>query len=213
MFTAVADASQVAEARRLVQRDVAASRRAAARHASTRWRSSSPNSHQPAEAWRRRPYPGVAVRRCRRHRAGTAGAGSRQRHGRHRLAACRMATRPPAAPAPASVRSSAWPTICGSIRVRARARAIMARFVQSAAARVRADAARRGTSAPYPGEQVCGDNWSCAATPSRAAPSCWPTGSGHGVEAARAAETAVRRSPDNADAAVRGHGGAAFIAP
>jgi anti-sigma regulatory factor (Ser/Thr protein kinase) len=52
--------------------------------------------------------------------------------------------------------------------------------------------------APYPGEQVCGDAWSFVAS------SCGPTmvladGSGHGVEAARAAEIGLRSFADNAN--------------
>jgi anti-sigma regulatory factor (Ser/Thr protein kinase) len=52
--------------------------------------------------------------------------------------------------------------------------------------------------APYPGETVCGDNWSFAAT--RAGPTLLLVdGSGHGVEAARAAEIAVRSFIDHAE--------------
>jgi len=45
--------------------------------------------------------------------------------------------------------------------------------------------------APYPGEQVCGDNWSFSQ--SQAGPTLLlADGAGHGVEAARAAETAIQ---------------------
>jgi len=76
--------------------------------------------------------------------------------------------------------------------------AVMARFVEGPARGVRP---MLGVAiAPYPGERVCGDNWSWNAS------SNGPTimlvdGSGHGVEAARAAETAVRTFSENADAA------------
>ena len=45
--------------------------------------------------------------------------------------------------------------------------------------------------APYPGEQVCGDNWSFKQTP--AGPTLLlADGAGHGIEAARAAEAAIQ---------------------
>jgi len=76
--------------------------------------------------------------------------------------------------------------------------AVMARFVEGPARGVRP--VLGVAIAPYPGERVCGDNWSWNAS------SNGPTimlvdGSGHGVEAARAAETAVRTFSENADAA------------
>ena len=53
--------------------------------------------------------------------------------------------------------------------------------------------------APYPGESVCGDAWSFAA--SAAGPTILlADGSGHGMEAARAAETGLRNFAGNADA-------------
>lgn len=52
--------------------------------------------------------------------------------------------------------------------------------------------------APYPGEPVCGDNWSFAAA--KAGPTLLLVdGSGHGVEAARATEIAVRCFTDHAE--------------
>jgi anti-sigma regulatory factor (Ser/Thr protein kinase) len=51
--------------------------------------------------------------------------------------------------------------------------------------------------APYPGEQVCGDAWSWCAT-TKGPTVMLADGSGHGIEAARAAETAVRVFTDNA---------------
>jgi anti-sigma regulatory factor (Ser/Thr protein kinase) len=76
--------------------------------------------------------------------------------------------------------------------------AVMARFVEHPARGVRP--VLGVAIAPYPGERVCGDNWSWSAS------SNGPTimlvdGSGHGVEAARAAEIAVRTFLDNAEAA------------
>ncbi|HTI82034.1 MAG TPA: ATP-binding protein [Acetobacteraceae bacterium] len=52
--------------------------------------------------------------------------------------------------------------------------------------------------APYPGEKACGDNWSFV--DAKAGPTLLLVdGSGHGVEAARAAETAVRSFIDHAE--------------
>lgn len=52
--------------------------------------------------------------------------------------------------------------------------------------------------APYPGETVCGDNWSFAAA--QAGPTLLlADGSGHGVEAARAAEIALRSFTEHAE--------------
>jgi anti-sigma regulatory factor (Ser/Thr protein kinase) len=63
--------------------------------------------------------------------------------------------------------------------------------------------ARRGmlgaTLAPYPGEQVCGDNWSWSDT-AHGATIMLADGSGHGIEAARAAELASRTFIQNAEA-------------
>ena len=81
MFTAVADASHVAEARRLVgdlARRIGLPRGADRPGGDRRHRA----CHQSSEARRRRPYPRRQVRRCRGHRAGSAGTGSRRRHGR-----------------------------------------------------------------------------------------------------------------------------------
>src|SRR6185437_5632072 len=51
--------------------------------------------------------------------------------------------------------------------------------------------------APYPGEQVCGDNW--AFSPTQAGPTLLlADGAGHGIEAARAAEAAVQTFAANA---------------
>lgn len=75
--------------------------------------------------------------------------------------------------------------------------AIMARFVEPAAKRVSAQLGMALT--PYPGERVCGDAWAWHDSASG------PTlllgdGSGHGIEAARAAETAVREFALHAEA-------------
>jgi anti-sigma regulatory factor (Ser/Thr protein kinase) len=52
--------------------------------------------------------------------------------------------------------------------------------------------------APFPGEKACGDHWSFVAT--KAGPTLLLVdGSGHGVEAARAAETAVRSFAEHAE--------------
>jgi anti-sigma regulatory factor (Ser/Thr protein kinase) len=51
--------------------------------------------------------------------------------------------------------------------------------------------------APYPGEQVCGDNWSFSQT--QGGPTLLlADGAGHGVDAARAAETAIQTFTANA---------------
>lgn len=52
--------------------------------------------------------------------------------------------------------------------------------------------------APYPGETVCGDSWAWHDTPS-ARTVMLADGSGHGIEAARAAETATRVFLDHAE--------------
>jgi anti-sigma regulatory factor (Ser/Thr protein kinase) len=52
--------------------------------------------------------------------------------------------------------------------------------------------------APYPGEQVCGDSWSWSDT-RRGLTIMLADGSGHGIEAARAAELAVRTFIQNAE--------------
>jgi anti-sigma regulatory factor (Ser/Thr protein kinase) len=53
--------------------------------------------------------------------------------------------------------------------------------------------------APYPGEQVCGDAWSFV-TSAGGPTMLLADGSGHGVEAARAAEISLRSFADNANA-------------
>jgi anti-sigma regulatory factor (Ser/Thr protein kinase) len=76
--------------------------------------------------------------------------------------------------------------------------AVMARF---AGPPTRATRALLGAVlAPYPGEPVCGDNWAWSdAAPGRTI--MLVDGSGHGVEAARAADTAVQTFLRHADAA------------
>jgi anti-sigma regulatory factor (Ser/Thr protein kinase) len=76
--------------------------------------------------------------------------------------------------------------------------AIMARFVERPARGART--LLGATVAPYPGEVVSGDNWSWSDTV-HGRTIMLVDGSGHGVEAARAAETAMRTFADNADAA------------
>jgi anti-sigma regulatory factor (Ser/Thr protein kinase) len=71
--------------------------------------------------------------------------------------------------------------------------AVMARLVEGPARGVRP--VLGVAIAPYPGERVCGDNWSCSANTIMLV-----DGSGHGVEAARAAEIAVRTFSENIDA-------------
>jgi anti-sigma regulatory factor (Ser/Thr protein kinase) len=76
--------------------------------------------------------------------------------------------------------------------------AIMARFLQRAAhpsPRTLVGAA----VAPYPGEHVCGDNWAFSQT-TQGQTLLVADGTGHGMEAARAAELAVRTFLDHADA-------------
>jgi anti-sigma regulatory factor (Ser/Thr protein kinase) len=73
--------------------------------------------------------------------------------------------------------------------------AVMCRFTVAHVPCARA--ALGAAVAPYPGEQVCGDNWSWSdAEYSRTI--MLVDGSGHGVEAARAAEAAVRAFAKNA---------------
>jgi anti-sigma regulatory factor (Ser/Thr protein kinase) len=76
--------------------------------------------------------------------------------------------------------------------------AILVRFVTPAARDART--LLGATLAPYPGEPVCGDNWSWRdGTAGRTI--VLVDGSGHGMDAARAAETAVRTFTEHADAA------------
>jgi anti-sigma regulatory factor (Ser/Thr protein kinase) len=76
--------------------------------------------------------------------------------------------------------------------------AVMVRFVErrNPGARTMLGA----TLAPYPGETVCGDNWTWQDTVNGRT-IMLVDGSGHGIEAARAAETAMRTFSQNADAA------------
>ncbi len=74
--------------------------------------------------------------------------------------------------------------------------AIMVRFVERIARD--ANTLLGAALAPYPGEPVCGDNWAWSdSTNGRTI--MLVDGSGHGVEAARAAETAVRTFSQHAD--------------
>jgi anti-sigma regulatory factor (Ser/Thr protein kinase) len=76
--------------------------------------------------------------------------------------------------------------------------AIMTRFVEPASSNARAMLG--AMLVPYPGELVCGDNWAWHDTPGG-----WTImmvdGSGHGIEAAHAAETAAREFAQHPDAA------------
>jgi anti-sigma regulatory factor (Ser/Thr protein kinase) len=76
--------------------------------------------------------------------------------------------------------------------------AVMVRFVErrNPGARTMLGA----TLAPYPGETVCGDDWTWQDTVNGRT-IMLVDGSGHGIEAARAAETAMRTFSQNADAA------------
>jgi anti-sigma regulatory factor (Ser/Thr protein kinase) len=76
--------------------------------------------------------------------------------------------------------------------------AVMCRFT---AAHVTCKRATLGAAlAPYPGEQVCGDNWSWSDA-EHGRTIMLVDGSGHGVEAARAAEAAIRTFETNASQA------------
>ena len=68
--------------------------------------------------------------------------------------------------------------------------AIMVRFLQRARARFIPTSVGAAV-APYPGEQVCGDNWAFSDT-AQGRTLLVADGAGHGVEAARAADLAVR---------------------
>ena len=76
--------------------------------------------------------------------------------------------------------------------------AIMVRFLQKPA-HDRHRTQLGAAVAPYPGEQVCGDHWAFRET-SAGRTVVVADGAGHGVEAARAAEIAVRAFLENADA-------------
>jgi len=76
--------------------------------------------------------------------------------------------------------------------------AILARFVNAPG--TASQTLLGATLAPYPGERVCGDNWSWSST-ARGRTLMLVDGSGHGAEAARAAEIAVRSFNEHADAA------------
>jgi serine phosphatase RsbU (regulator of sigma subunit) len=75
--------------------------------------------------------------------------------------------------------------------------AIMVRFAQHSASR--SPRTLLGSAvAPYPGEQVCGDNWAFSETV-QGRTVMVADGAGHGVEAARAADLAVRTFLQHAD--------------
>ena len=209
MFTAVAEVSQVAEARRLVG-DLA--RRIGLPPAPHRPGGDRRHraGHQHSEARRRRTYPRRQMRRCRGHRAGTAGARSRQRHGRSgslhggRLLDRRQPRHRASAP------SNASPT-----RVRIYTRpgqgcAIMARFVERPAAQApgRCWAPRwRPIRA-----NRCAATTGRGATPLTVARSCWST-----ARATASRRRARRRPPcgrfrTNAAAAMRGRSSSGCIA-
>ncbi len=76
--------------------------------------------------------------------------------------------------------------------------AIMVRFFQQAA-RGSYQSLIGAAVAPYPGEQVCGDNWAFSAT-GQGRTLLVADGAGHGVEAARAADLAVQVFRQHADA-------------
>jgi anti-sigma regulatory factor (Ser/Thr protein kinase) len=74
---------------------------------------------------------------------------------------------------------------------------IMARFIVQQGSRA---LPRLGSAvAPYPGELVCGDAWSCRGS-AQGRTIVLADGSGHGIEAARAADLAVRVFADSVDA-------------
>jgi anti-sigma regulatory factor (Ser/Thr protein kinase) len=76
--------------------------------------------------------------------------------------------------------------------------AIMVRFLQGPA-RDRRHTLIGAAAAPYPGEQVCGDHWSFKET-GNSRTILLADGAGHGIEAARAAETAVQAFLAHVDA-------------
>lgn len=67
---------------------------------------------------------------------------------------------------------------------------IMARFKSGGSAGGPSNAVVCAVTAPYPGEQACGDAWACASPPAGTT-MILVDGTGHGAEAARAAETAI----------------------
>jgi anti-sigma regulatory factor (Ser/Thr protein kinase) len=80
--------------------------------------------------------------------------------------------------------------------------AIMARFLRKSGPdrpRVGLGTELGAVLAPYPGERVCGDNWAFRDT-AQGRTLVVADGAGHGVEAARAADLAVRTFAEHADA-------------
>ena len=158
MFTAVADASQVAEARRLASDCARRTGVPQARIGDVAIVVTELATNLLKHA-RRRAHPRRASRRRRRRRAGSAGAGSRQRHGRRRalhggrlLHGRQPGHRPRRDRAPG--RRS-----CGSIPVPVWAPRSWSRFLSEAPAPTSARTQLGAALAPYPGERVCGDNW------------------------------------------------------
>ena len=177
MITAVTDRSQVAEARRLVSdyaRRIGLPRgahRPGRRSWSPNWPPTCSSMAAAAtsmrDASRRRRT--ASAWKCWRWTA----AGAWPMSG----AAWTTATRPPAAQAPVSARSRGWPTTCGSIRGPVWApRSWCASFAADRRHTPRDTRARCWAPrvAPYPGEQVCGDNWSFSDTV-QGRLCCWPT--------------------------------------
>jgi anti-sigma regulatory factor (Ser/Thr protein kinase) len=77
--------------------------------------------------------------------------------------------------------------------------AIMVRFFQKTV-RASHETSVGAAVAPYPGEQVCGDSWAFSATGQHDRTLLVADGAGHGVEAARAADLAVQTFRQHADA-------------
>ena len=186
MFTAVADASQVAEARRLV-REVARRAGLATGEASTRWQSSSPNwrpicSSTAAAAISSPANVTTQTAAGLELLALDRGSGMTDTEPLHagRLFHCRQSRQ-------GLARSRASPTPTRIYSRPGQGCAVMARFV-GPTQREMPDALLGAVLAPYPGEPVCGDNWAWRDAAARSHVML-VDGSGHGVEAARAADT------------------------
>ena len=197
--SSITESSEIAQARRAVG-DAGGAPGLRRRGCRARRAGRDGNLQQPGQARRRRRVDRATAGARRRSRRRAASGSTRARASPTWPSACATDSRPAAAPAPGSARSTACRSCSISIRSPGSGTAVLAQLWPERPRRRTWQRLEIGAIVvPKPGEVECGDTW-CYVERAGGALVMGVDGLGHGLGAAQAATAGVRRFHDREDA-------------